>query len=163
MMKLDENRPMNAIVEPAEPNSLMHEEKVFAPSRDISSRAYIQSLAQYEDMYRRSIDDSEAFWLEQADRLDWIKMPSRSCRYNWNTHERDIRHTWFEDGKLNICVNCLDRHLITKRREKIALLWQGDPEHEKRTFTFAELHSAVCRLANALKSQGIQKGDRVCI
>ena len=74
-----------------------------------------------------------------------------------------IEHTWFEDGQLNVTVNCLDRHLKTKTRDKTALIWQGEPEDDVRTFTYAQLHQEVCKFANVLKSFGIKKGDRVSI
>jgi acetyl-CoA synthetase len=142
---------------------LMPDGKKFVPSWMLSKNAYITSQRQFEKMYQRSIEDGDAFWLEQAQTLDWIKFPTKTCSYTWNTAQRDIRHTWFEDGRINVSLNCLDRHLITKKKDQIAILWQGDQDHEQRKFTYAELHSAVCRFANALKSRGIEKGDRVSI
>lgn len=142
---------------------LLPEARKFSPSWQISSNAHIKNLQQYETLYQRSIEDCDAFWLEQAARLDWIQFPTKSCIYTWNTAQRDIHHTWFEDGLINVSLNCLDRHLLTHRRDQVAIIWQGDLDEEVRTFTFAELHTEVCRLANALKSRGIQKGDRICI
>jgi acetyl-CoA synthetase len=118
---------------------------------------------QYEKMYARSIKEPDAFWLEQAATLDWFKPPTKGRKYIWNTSAKIIEHTWFEDGQLNVAVNCLDRHLKTKTRDKIALIWQGEPEDDVRTFTYAQLHQEVCKFANVLKSQGAKKGDRVSI
>jgi acetyl-CoA synthetase len=118
---------------------------------------------QYEKMYARSIKEPDAFWLEQAATLDWFKTPTKGRKYIWNTSAKIIEHTWFEDGQLNVAVNCLDRHLKTKTRDKIALIWQGEPEDDVRTFTYAQLHQEVCKFANVLKSQGAKKGDRVSI
>lgn len=136
--------------------------KTYPPRWQISSHAHIKSLDEYKKMLDRSIEDGDAFWLEQAATLDWIKFPTKGCDYLWNTAKREIRHTWFEDGRLNVSVNCLDRHLLA-RRDQIAIIWQGDSPEEQKTLTYAELHSSVCRLANALKSLGVRKGDRVCI
>lgn len=142
---------------------LLHEERKFPPFRNISAKAHIKSLEEYETMYRRSLDDSEKFWLEQAETLYWFKKPTKACRYEWNSDARTIEHTWFEDGELNVSYNCLDRHLETKTKVKPAIIWQGDADEETAVLTYEELHYNVCRFANVLKSYGIQKGDRVCI
>ena len=154
---------MNSKVETGSLDCTLPEARKFPPSWQTSANAHVKNLWQYENLYQRSVEDSDVFWLEQAACLDWIQFPTKSCIYNWNTSQRDIRHTWFEDGLINVSINCLDRHLLTHRRDQIAIIWQGDSEEEVRTFTFKELHLEVCRLANALKSKGIQKGDRVCI
>ena len=114
-------------------------------------------------MYERSIKDPDGFWLEQAATLDWIKKPTKGRKYVWDTAAKRVEHTWFEDGQLNVTVNCLDRHLKTKTRDKIALIWQGEPENDVRKITYAELHAEVCKFANVLKSLGIKKGDRVSV
>ena len=114
-------------------------------------------------MYEHSIKDPDGFWLEQAATLDWFKSPTKGRKYIWNTSAKIIEHTWFEDGQLNVAVNCLDRHLKTKTRDKTALIWQGEPEDDVRTFTYAQLHQEVCKFANVLKSLGLKKGDRVSI
>jgi len=143
-------------------DSFMTEERTFPPSKDVVERAYINA-EKYKEMYERSINDSDGFWLEQAETLDWFKKPTVSRKYNWDTKNRKIEHTWFEDGELNISYNCLDRHLKTGTRNKPALVWQGEPEEETKTLTYAELHREVCKFANVLKSLGVKKGDRVCI
>jgi acetyl-CoA synthetase len=125
-------------------------------------RAYINS-EQYKKMYDRSIADPDGFWLEQCNTLDWFKKPTVSRKYTWNTDARKIQHTWFEDGQLNVTVNCLDRHLKTSARTKPALVWQGEPEEDAITLTYEQLHKEVCKFANVLKSLGVKKGDRVSI
>jgi acetyl-CoA synthetase len=140
----------------------MQESRTFPPDREVVQNALVNA-EQYEKMYERSIKDPDAFWLEQAATLDWFKSPTKGRKYIWNTSAKIIEHTWFEDGQLNVTVNCLDRHLATKTRDKIALIWQGEPEDDVRTFTYAQLHQEVCKFANVLKSQGLKKGDRVSI
>jgi len=143
-------------------SSLLQENRTFPPSAEVVKRAYINA-EQYQAMYRRSIQDPDGFWLEQAATLEWFKPPVRGRRYTWDTAARKIEHTWFEDGQLNVTVNCLDRHLRTATRAKPALIWQGEPEQDVRTLTYEELHREVCKFANVLKSLGINKGDRVSI
>jgi acetyl-CoA synthetase len=142
--------------------SLMQEGRTFPPSEEVIRRAHINA-AQYEKMYERSIKDPDGFWLEQAATLDWFRKPTKGRKYIWDTAAKKVEHTWFEDGQLNVTVNCLDRHLKTKTRDKIALLWQGEPENDVRKITYAELHQEVCKFANVLKSFGIKKGDRVSV
>ncbi len=107
-------------------------------------------------MYRRSIDDNEAFWAEQADELEWFTRPEKVLE--WNVPEAK----WFVGGKLNLCHNAVDRHAIGARGDKPALVWEGEPG-EVRSLTYLELHDAVQRVANVLKKLGITKGDRVAI
>jgi acetyl-CoA synthetase len=115
----------------------------------------------YDDMYRRSIEEPEAFWREEAKRLDWIEPFSVVKQASFN--EADFGIAWFPDGKLNLSANCLDRHLAT-RGDTVAILWEGDdPATPERRITYRELHEQVCRFANLLKSRGVRKGDRVTI
>jgi len=144
-------------------SSLMDESRRFPPPADVSARAHVKSFEQYQEMYDRSISDPDGFWLEQADLLDWIKKPTAARRYTWNTEARRVDIKWFEDGELNVSVNCLDRHLDTPRADKAAIIWQGEPEQDAHTYTYRQLHTEVCKFANVLKGKGIQKGDRVCI
>lgn len=144
-------------------SSFMSETRTFPPPQEISARAHVGSLEQYERMYERSVSDPDGFWLEQAKTLDWTKFPTRAREYTWDTARRIIEHTWFADGQLNVSVNCLDRHLKTHRRSKPAIIWQGEPEDEVRVVTYEQLHQEVCKFANVLKSFGLKKGDRVCI
>jgi acetyl-CoA synthetase len=142
--------------------SLMTENRTFPPSGEVVKRAYINA-ARYRDMYEASVKTPDKFWLEQANALDWVKKPTVARKYTWNTDARAIKHTWFEDGELNVTVNCLDRHLKTATADKVALLWQGEPENEVQKITYRQLHAAVCKFANVLKKYGVQKGDRVSI
>jgi len=143
-------------------SSLLQENRTFPPSSEVVKRAYINA-EQYKQMYERSIKEPDKFWLEQCRTLEWFKKPTVGRKYVWDTAARKIQHSWFEDGQLNVTVNCLDRHLKTKTRDKIAILWQGEPENDVRKITYAELHKEVCKFASALKSLGIKKGDRVSI
>ncbi|HMP83805.1 MAG TPA: acetate--CoA ligase [Verrucomicrobiota bacterium] len=143
-------------------SSLLQENRTFPPSPEAVKRAHLNA-DQYKAMYERSINDSDAFWLEQCGTLDWFKKPTVGRRYTWKTGSRTIRHTWFEDGELNVTVNCLDRHLKDGKADKPALVWQGEPENEVKTLTYRQLHAEVCKFANVLKSLGVKKGDRVAI
>ena len=118
----------------------------------------IQSLDQYHKEYKRSVEDPEGFWAEQADTFNWKKKWDKTLE--WNFRDPDVK--WFVGGKLNITENCLDRHLDT-RGDQLAILWEpNSPDASPITYTFSELHAAVCKTANALKANGIEKGDRVC-
>jgi len=149
------------MAEPMKTNSLMQENRTFPPSPEVVKRAWINAET-YKQMYERSIKDSDAFWLEQAATLDWFKKPTVARKFSWNTAARIIKHTWFEDGQLNVSANCLDRHLKTIPN-KAALIWQGEPENDTQTLTYAQLHKKVCKFANVLKSLGVKKGDRVAL
>jgi acetyl-CoA synthetase len=143
--------------------SLMSETRVFPPPENIRNNAWIQSMEQYQEMWERSVNDPEGFWLEHTKNLDWFKAPTKALEFNWDTKKRIIEHTWFADGELNVSFNCLDRHLGTELENKTAIIWQGDDDNAVKTFTFRELHTEVCKFANVLKSKGITKGDRVAI
>ena len=120
--------------------------------------AYINKET-YEEMYQRSINDSDAFWAEQATEfLDWDKSWDKVSEFNL----REAEAAWFIGGKLNVTVNCIDRHLAT-RGDQTAIIWEGDDPSVDKKITYRELHEQVCKLANVLKAQGIKKGDRVCI
>ena len=116
--------------------------------------------ARYEDMYRRSLEEPDAFWREQAARLDWMRPFTKvsDCSFD----EADFGISWFADGALNVSANCLDRHLA-ERGDDVAILWEPDSPGEGRRITYRELHAAVCRLANGLLSLGVRKGDRVTL
>jgi acetyl-CoA synthetase len=142
--------------------SLSHESRTFPPSPEVLKRALLNA-GQFNTLYQRSIREPEKFWLEQANALDWFKKPTVAGKFIWDTAAKKIEHTFFEDGQLNLTVNCLDRHVKTKWRDKIAVIWQGEPEEEVKKITYGKLHAEVCKFANALKSLGIKKGDRVAI
>jgi acetyl-CoA synthetase len=136
--------------------SLLRENRVFQPPAEFAAKAHIKSEAEYEAMYRRSVDEPEAFWAEAAQELEWFA-PWTSVL------EGDISHaTWFNGGKLNLSHNCVDRHAAGARRDKVALLWEGEPG-EVRKLSYGELHAQVQRFANVLKGLGIKRGDRVAI
>jgi acetyl-CoA synthetase len=137
-------------------DSLLRENRVFPPPADFAAKARIGSLADYESLYRQSIDDPTTFWSNAAAELDWFS-PFRSVV------EGDISHaTWFNGGKLNLSHNCVDRHAHSARANKVAIIWEGEPG-EVRILTYAALLDQVQRFANVLKAQGVQKGDRVAI
>jgi acetyl-CoA synthetase len=115
----------------------------------------------YAQLYGRSLADPGSFWLEQARRLDWIKRPEIAG--DWSFREEDFHISWYPDGKLNASANCIDRHLKT-RPEQLAIIWEpDDPEEAPRKFSYKQLHAEVCRFANVLKAQGVERGDRVTI
>jgi acetyl-CoA synthetase len=143
--------------------SVMTEARTFPPSEELRSSAYISSVEQFDRLWRQSIDEPDAFWLEQAKSLDWFKQPTKSLEYLWDSKARKIEHTWFRDGVLNISYNCLDRHLGTPVENQTAILWQGEEEDAVEQLTYRDMYERVCRFANVLKARGIQKGDRVAI
>ena len=144
-------------------DSLMSETRRFPPPADAAQKAHIRSFEQYKEMYDRSINDPDGFWLEQAKSvLSWFKEPTKACEYEWNTATRTIWHRWFDDGELNVSYNCLDRHL-EKRKDKPAIIWQGEPDTDQVVLTYGTMYREVCKFANVLKSKGVKKGDRVCI
>ncbi|MEM7027074.1 MAG: acetate--CoA ligase [Pseudomonadota bacterium] len=136
----------------------MSDDKLYDVSESIAARAHI-SKSQYDEMYDRSINDSDNFWAEQAETfLSWDKKWDKV--QDWNFDQANIK--WFIDGKLNVSYNCLDRHLDT-RGDDIAIIWEGDDPEEDKEITYKELHEEVCKFANALKSRGVNRGDRVCL
>jgi len=144
-------------------DSIMTEMRTFPPPPAIKANAYVSSMKQYQQMWEKSINDPDAFWLEQAKSLAWFREPTRSLEYTWDTKSRKIEHTWFADGQLNVAYNCLDRHLGTPTAKKTAIIWQGEAEETVKKFTYEELYKQVCKFANVLKAKGIKRGDRVAI
>src|SRR6476469_8683275 len=137
--------------------SILHEKRLFQPPAEFSQKAHIKSLEEYQALYDKAKADPQAFWAElAAQELHWFQ--------NWDTvlDWQPPFAKWFVNGKINISYNCLDRHLTTWRRNKAALIWEGEPG-DSRTLTYAQLHREVCQFANALKQLGVQKGDRVGI
>ncbi len=138
----------------------MSESKVYPVPPEIAARAHI-TAEQYEQMYRRSVDDPDGFWAEQAEAFITWYQPWRKVS-DWSYDASDLHIKWFEGGKLNACYNCVDRHLET-RGDQVAIVWEGDDPARDAKITYRELHEHVCRLANVLKARGVGKGDRVCI
>ncbi len=132
---------------------------VYPVPEEWAARAKINS-DRYESMYAESIADPDSFWRREAQRLDWMTPFTRVKETSFNEADFGIR--WFEDGTLNVSANCIDRHLA-HRGDAVAILWEGDAPGEDRRITYRELHEEVCRLANALRANGVRKGDRVTI
>jgi acetyl-CoA synthetase len=138
---------------------LSTEKRVFPPSKEFSQKAHIKSLQEYEQLYKRSVDDPDKFWGEMAEKnLTWSKKWTKVLDYDF--HKPYIK--WFTGGKLNASVNCLDRFINTPTRNKAALIWEADGGTYK-TYTYQQLYYEVNRFANVLKKKGIKKGDRVTI
>jgi acetyl-CoA synthetase len=137
--------------------SILQEKRVFPPPAEFAQNAAIASLEDYHKLYNKAKADPQAFWGELAEQeLHWFQ--------KWETvlDWQPPFSKWFVGGKINISYNCLDRHLTTARKNKAALIWEGEPG-DSRTLTYAQLHREVCQMANVLKQLGIQKGDRVGI
>src|SRR5438477_7276710 len=132
------------------------EKRIFKPSKEFAKSARINSLAQYQRLYRESIKQPDKFWSREARELTWRSPWKKTLQWKAPFAK------WFVGGKLNISENCLDRHLVSHRRNKAAIIWEGEPG-EKRTLTYQQLHHEVCRFANVLKRNEIKKGDRVII
>lgn len=136
-----------------------HDLQSYAPSAAFAKDAHISSFAQYEELYKHSIEDPESFWGDMGTRLDWFKKPTKikSTSFDGNV---DIK--WYEDGTLNASYNCIDRHLPTKANDT-ALIFEGDDPNDSYPVTYGTLKDKVCQLANAMKARGVKKGDRVTI
>jgi acetyl-CoA synthetase len=138
--------------------SILQEERLFTPSPEFSTAAQFRNLADYERIYAEAAADPAAFWAKLAQQeLHWFKPWNNVLDWSNPPFAK-----WFEGGKINISYNCLDRHLTTDRRDKPALIWEGEPG-DSRTLTYAELHREVCQMANVLRKLGVSKGDRVAI
>ena len=136
----------------------MSEEKVYPVPTHFADHAHIDKNLRQE-MYRRSVDDPESFWAEQADRfVSWYKPWDQVL--DWDFSSGKIR--WFDGAKLNVCYNCIDRHLDS-RGDQVAIIWESDDPQKDSRITYRELHRQVCIFANVLKARGVKKGDRVCI
>ena len=139
--------------------SMMKELRVVDPPQWVKDRAYVSSMEDYDEMYKRSIDDPEGFWAEQAEKyLHWEKKWDTVLDWEFDTP----RIEWFKGGKTNVAYNCIDRHLTSWRRNKAAIIWESD-EGRTKMYTYQSLYYKVCRFANVLKKHGIRKGDRVVI
>ncbi|MFG6592209.1 acetate--CoA ligase [Sulfitobacter sp. 1A12157] len=134
--------------------------KTYPPSADMAARAHVDAQT-YDKMYQASVTDTDVFWREQAQRIDWIKPFTQVRDVNFDLGSVSIN--WFADGELNVSANCIDRHLET-RGDQTAIIWEPDsPEDEAKHISYRELHSATCRMANVLRDLGVGKGDRVII
>lgn len=137
--------------------SILQEKRLFSPPAEFAQNAHIQSLEQYEELYERAAADPEGFWAQLAEKeLHWFQKWDKVL--DWQPPFAK----WFVNGKINLSYNCLDRHLTTWRKNKAAIIWEGEPE-DSRTLTYAQLHREVCQMANVMKQLGVKKGDRVGI
>ncbi len=145
---------------PSSPNqnitSVLKEARLFPPPKEFAAQAHIKSMAEYEKLWQRAKDDPEGFWGEQAESLHWFQ------RWNKVLEWKEPFAKWFVGGKLNVSYNCLDRHLTTARKNKAAIIWEGEPG-DSRVLRYQDLHREVCKFANVLKGLGIKVGDRVTI
>ncbi|HNT56702.1 MAG TPA: AMP-binding protein, partial [Syntrophales bacterium] len=129
----------------------------------MKKRAYINSMEQYKALWKRSVEEPEKFWSEIADEyVTWFKKWDKVEDYNFDLRKGPIYVKYFTGAKLNVSYNCLDRHL-DKRGDQVAIQWEGNEPTEQKAYTYKELYTAVCKFANALKSIGVKKGDRVCL
>ena len=137
--------------------SVLQEHRTFEPSAEYRSQSRLSDPAEYERMYRRSLDDPEGFFGDVARELPWIEPFGKVLDWSQKPVAR-----WFTGGRLNASAVCVDQHLETERAGKTAILWEGEPGDVRR-FTYKELHAEVCRFANVLRARGVKKGDRVAI
>ncbi len=136
-----------------------HDTQKYMPQSDFAAQAHIKSFAEYEALYKRSIQDPEGFWGDTGNRIDWFKKPTKIKNTSF---DGDVSIKWYEDGFLNASYNCIDRHLPAKANDT-ALIFEGDDPNNSYHVTYATLKDKVCQLANALKARGVKKGDRVTI
>jgi len=134
-------------------------ENIYPVPAEWAARAWADD-AKYQEMYQRSIDDPDGFWGEMGQRVDWIK--SYTKIKNTSYDPQDVSIKWYEDGTLNVCVNCVDRHLAT-RGDQVAIAWEGDDPTEDEKITYKQLHERVSKFSNVLLANGVKKGDRVTI
>ncbi|MDH5434451.1 MAG: acetate--CoA ligase [Gammaproteobacteria bacterium] len=133
--------------------------KTYPVKASVEAKAYLNE-SQYFDMYKKSIEDNEGFWAEQGKRIDWIKPFTKVKDVSYAKDDLHIK--WYYDGSLNVCANCVDRHLKDKA-DQTAIIWEGDDPSVSKKVTYAELHKEVSRFANVLKKMGVEKGDRVTL
>ncbi|MDD2942596.1 MAG: acetate--CoA ligase [bacterium] len=141
-------------------------QNLYYPSNEFREKSRLGSMEAYEALYQESVLSPEAFWLRQAEEnLSWFKRPSVALAGGFPANDgADGPYlSFFKDGTLNLSANCLDRHIGSWRRNKAAIIWQGEKEEDRRTLTYQQLHTDVCRFANVLKKRGVVKGTRVTI
>ncbi len=136
--------------------STLNESRIFPPPAEFAENAHIKSFAEYEEIYANAAADTEGFWAGVAESLHWFRKWDTVLEWN-EPHAK-----WFVGGKINAAYNCLDKHLETYRKNKAAIIWEGEPG-EIRTLTYLQLHREVCKFANVLKLLGVEKGDRVAL
>ncbi|GAM55335.1 acrtyl-coenzyme A synthetase [Vibrio ishigakensis] len=137
----------------------MSEAHIYPVKDNIKATTHVDN-EKYLQMYQQSVQDPEAFWAEHGKIVEWIKPFTKVKQTSYDPGHVDIK--WFEDGTLNVSANCIDRHLAN-RGDEVAIIWEGDDPTQDATLTFNQLHEKVCRFSNALKAQGVKKGDVVCL
>jgi acetyl-CoA synthetase len=137
----------------------MSEVKTYEVTPEWKAKAHVDNDT-YLEMYKHSINDPDGFWGEQGKRLDWMKPYTKVKNTSFDYDNVSIK--WYEDGELNVCVNCVDRHL-ENRGDQTAIIWEGDDPEVDKHITYKELHEEVCKLSNAMKALGVKKGDRITI
>ena len=137
----------------------MSEVKVFSPAYLDAARAHVPNIEKYNEMYEKSMSNPDEFWAEIAERLTWTKKWDKVSEVDF----KEAKIKWFEGGKLNVAYNCLDRHVEDGHGDQVALIWEGNNPEEDKTFTYKELTDEVSKFANVLKTNGVVKGDRVCL
>ncbi|MFZ4984398.1 MAG: acetate--CoA ligase [Blastocatellia bacterium] len=142
--------------DPSTIKSVLNETRIFPPPSEFQARARINSMDEYRRLSAEAEADPEGWWGRQAERLHWFRKWDKVLEWNLPFAK------WFVGGKTNVAYNCLDRHLETWRRNKAAIIWEGEPG-EVRTLTYQQLHTEVCKFANVLKKMGVEKGDRVAL
>jgi len=140
--------------------SMMEENRVFPVPAEFAKKAAVKSMVEYKKLYDESINNPDKFWGKIAEELDWFKKWDKYEVYDFKDNP-EVRH--FVGGKINVSYNCLDRHLRTARKNKAAIIWQGEPDGDVKVYTYQQLHYEVCKFANVLKKFGIKKGDTVSI
>jgi acetyl-CoA synthetase len=141
---------------PSHITSVLKEKRTFPPPPEFAAAARINSMEAYQKLWQRAKDDPEGFWADLADNLQWDQ------RWDHVLVWDEPHAQWFAGGKLNVSANCIDRHLRGSRKNKAAIIWEGEPG-DSRTLTYQALHREVCRFANVLKGQGVRPGDRVTL
>ena len=136
--------------------SVLKETRKFPPPAEFAAKAHIKSVADYEKLWQKAKDDPEGFWAERAEMLTWFRRWDKVLEWN------EPFAKWFVGGKLNASYNCIDRHLAGPRKNKAAIVWEGEPG-DSRVLRYQDLHREVCKFANVLKQLGIQPGDRVTL
>ncbi len=134
-------------------------DKVYAVPAEWASRAWVDEQ-KYQSMYKRSVENPTGFWGDVGKRVDWIKPYTKVKNVSYGPGDVSIK--WYEDGTLNVCANCVDRHLKT-RGDQVAIIWEGDDPTVDQQITYRQLYEKVCKFANVLKANGVKKGDRVTV
>jgi acetyl-CoA synthetase len=135
-------------------------EQLFPVPAKVREKAYIKSKEEYEKLYKESVKDPSKFWAKIAERIDWFKKPTKICDFSFKP---PVYVKWFEDGELNVSYNCLDRQIKNGRKNKAAIIFEGNDPADNKTFSYMDMYREVNKFANVLKKHGVKKGDRVTI